>query len=456
MNIMHGQYRVTFASPHGGRGRDLVSGRDFRMDEEGFSQGLSVYLRPLERDLLRLGMGMYTVDRLVRRIKRPTAKTHCRSVDVELEVSDPDFWNASSDLVARAVRQVSDDFVAIRFVQGQAAYVTPPLFPLAAYEPIVGLYSGGLDSAGGLARRLRDVSRPVVTVTACHQPGQRKRVKDQVAAFARHYGKAVLPLAVRTTMINPPLPKYQELSQRCRSFLFLSLGGAVASLAGSADVEVYESGVGAINLPPMAGMVSGGRATKGCHPQFLRLMSEIVSRVAKRRITFSLPFRTATKAEVVRVFAEDDLSQLAAETVSCVHYPLRERGEAKQCGVCMACVGRRQSLISGGVPERHERYKYDLFGSADEANAVPERDLVHLKAMLLQIADLDDLTDDGASPDLFRRHVFGTQLLGNNEPVAPWVAVMRRYRDEWRVLVDQAALSGISWAQWLPSSDLAA
>ena len=456
MSSMHGHYRVTFAGPHGSGLRELVSGRDFRLDEEGFSKGLCVFLRPRERDLMRLGMAVYVVDRLVRRMRRAVSKSTTREVLLEIEVSDPEFWNEQAELLARTLRQASDDFWTLTFTRGTEAYVTPPLFPLVGQSPVVCLYSGGLDSAGGLARRLREASRPFVTVTACHQPGQRSRVSKQVVALGKRYGRQIFPLVVRTTLVNPVPLKQQETSQRCRAFMFAALGGAVASLSGSADVEVYESGVGAVNLPPMAGMVSGGRATKGCHPRFLRLMGEIVSAVAQRRVTFSLPFQTFTKAEVVRALAQDGLSDLAAETVSCVHYPLREPGDAKQCGCCMGCLGRRQALIVGGVPESAERYKYDLFGSAERASQVPEDQLLYLKATLLQIAELEELSDDGLKPDLFRRYVTGTQLLGQNEPVLPWVNVMRRYRDEWRELVGRADHLGIAWASLLPEVELVA
>jgi 7-cyano-7-deazaguanine synthase in queuosine biosynthesis len=401
-------------------------------------------------------MAVYVVDRLVRRYRRPNSGSLVRQVELEVEVSDPTFWNPLAELVGHALRQVSDDFWTVRFVRGGSAHISDLPLPLADQNPIVCLYSGGLDSASGLATRLRDVTNPVVTVTALHQHGQKKRVQEQVKAFAGAYGRRVHPLVLRTTMMNPPSLKQQELSQRCRAFLFTALGGAVASLTGSREIEVFESGVGAINLPPMAGMVSGGRTTKGCHPQFLRLMGELVSHVAQREIKFTLPFKAYTKAQIVRTLREDHLSHLAAKTVSCVHYPLREKGTAKQCGVCMGCIGRRQSLIQAGVPEDAALYKHDLFDSVQRANAIPVDELSPLKAMLMQVAELEELSADGQKPELFRRYVFGTQLLAPNEPVEQWVEVMRRYREEWMDLIAEANSRGIGWAKLLPEPELSA
>jgi hypothetical protein len=37
-------------------------------------------------------------------------------------------------------------------------------------------------------------------------------------------------------------------------------------------------------------------------------------------------------------------------TASCIHFPVRIHGTAKQCGLCFACVGRRHGR------ERHLRW----------------------------------------------------------------------------------------------------
>ena len=225
MNQMQGRYRVTFLGSSDIGTRELLSGRDFRLDEEGFSHALCAYLRPLDRDLLRIGTGIWVVDRLVRRYRRLNSRSLARRVAVEIEVSNPDFWNSEESLIAKAIRHVSDDFWTFRFTKATEAYVSLPLFPLVSENPLVCLYSGGLDSGSGLARRLRETSRPVLAITACHQAGQRKRVRQQLHALAKRYDRSITPVAIRTAMINPPRMNQQELSQRCRAFLFFALGG---------------------------------------------------------------------------------------------------------------------------------------------------------------------------------------------------------------------------------------
>src|SRR5262249_46494804 len=193
----------------------------------------------------------------------------------------------------------------------------------------------------------------------------------------------------------------EERSQRCRPFLFAAVGGVVAAMQGAGSVEVFESGVGAINLPLMAGMV-GSKATRSCHPEFLRLISRLVSLVAGQEIVFRLPLLGQTKAQMVRLMADEGLQDLARLTGSCVHYPLRERPH-KQCGVCPACIFRRQAMFVAGIEEPRNAYKFDLFGPARHVNRISEDLLKYLMAFLMQVVHLEALDTRDELPRRLRR-----------------------------------------------------
>jgi hypothetical protein len=214
-------------------------------------------------------------------------------------------------------------------------------------------------------------------------------------------------------------------------------------MSGSPEVEVYESGIGAMNLPLRDWMV-GSRATKSSHPHFLRLASGIVSRVAGRDVTFRLPFLDQTKAQVVqRLAGERDLEDLARFTTSCVHYPLREKRH-KQCGYCPACVFRRQSMAIARIVERADTYKYDIF-EPGQLREMDERRLRYLVAFLLQAERLTQLELPGASPDFFVHHLRETEIVRQDEPVGPYVELYRRYRDEWMNLAARCVSLGFPW-----------
>src|SRR5205085_1134460 len=98
-----------------------------------------------------------------------------------------------------------------------------------------------------------------------------------------------------------------------------------------------------------------------------------------------------------KLLADDGLEDLARSTVSCVHYPLRESPH-KQCGVCPACVFRRQAMFVGGIKEPPGTYKFDLFGPSLFVNGIPENRLEYLKAFLMQVVHLAPLDSQDELP----------------------------------------------------------
>src|SRR5690606_29891616 len=117
----------------------------------------------------------------------------------------------------------------------------------------------------------------------------------------------------------------QERSQRSRAFLFYATAAVIAQACEIENIEVFENGVGAINLPLMTGMLAGGLATRGAHPTFLKLMSQLASAVAEKPIRYSLPFATQTKAEMLAPLKAHRLDSWAQLSRSCVHTSWRER-----------------------------------------------------------------------------------------------------------------------------------
>ena len=453
------RYMVAFDSREQGGGHVLAAGKQFRLNEEALCLGLQRNLSPRVRDLVRVGMAVYVADRLSRRNRRSRSVGPTRDIDLTVEVAEPGFWRSQAlEPLRRACELLSDDRWDITFVP--RARETLPRQRFLSFSvpdtPSVCLYSGGLDSAAGLARQLRDRAARTLTVTAEHQVGQESMVRRQLKLLGARYGRILQPLVVRTSLIGAPRLAKQEKTQRCRSLLFAALGGAAACAVGASEVEVYENGVGALNLPLMAGMQVGGRSSRSSHPRFLRYMGQLVSLVAGRDISFALPFSGWTKAESVRALAEDGFRALACDTVSCVHYPLHEPGKGKQCGVCAACIGRRQALLLAGIDEPADRYRYDLFGNTGALDAVPASKLNFLKATIWQLNLLGELRPGEPLPDLLRLQLYGTRILEMGASAQEWVDVLVRYREEWLDLIAAARARGLSWGNWLSKHDSAA
>lgn len=424
----------------------LSSGCLVRLDEYQLLSSLFRRLPSRASDLLRIALAVYAVDRLAPRDWRRNSGGN-RWLKVDIDVAEPDFWKESDtmDLLIQVLELLGDDTWEIRFHSSGGKQTQGFLFAPAS-SGFGCLYSGGLDSAAGLATQLRATSQPVIPIAVYHQAGQRDRVESQIKRLRDQYGIDLeRPVIVRTSLVGPPSLREQEPSQRCRSFLFAAFGALVACAEGLSEVQVYETGVGALNLPLLLGMATGAHTTRSSHPGFLRLMSRLTSRVAERPIGFALPHHGRTKAELVQTLAQDGLMDVAFSTVSCVHYPVRHK--AKQCGCCPACLGRRQAIITAGIQEPDGKYQWDLFGPHDRANAVPPAKLTYLRATLIHLDRLAAICHDPL-PEWFRQYMLGTRAEEDEARLHRWVGVLLRYRTEWSNLIVQGQVAGWNWARW--------
>ena len=406
-------------------------------------------------DFLRIASSFYVVDRLVKRRPKGGARNPSRIIDLKVAVLDAGFWGKSEvrDAIHEAVEFVSGDFWDIEFLQDTSPFCwTSSLLPdpYEGVSPLVCLYSGGLDSAAGLVARMFECpGRPVLPVTIWHQSRQRRLVRRQLKILGLRFAVPIDSLIVNVSMLwNSFLNRdLEENTQRCRSFLFASLGAIAAIMHDQGVVEVFESGIGAINLPLMAGMV-GAMTTKSAHPRFLRLMSRLASLVADGEVEFRLPFFDRTKGQVVRRLAETGLEDLGRLTASCVHYPLRH-SQQKQCGVCPACVFRRQAMAVAGIAEPEDMYRYDFLGSQDAASRIPPKRLRHLKAFLMQVASLKDIGVGSPLPRSVARHLHSTEVLANGHSPEAVAALLAHYRDEWLDIAANGNRKGLSWTRLL-------
>lgn len=448
-------FSTSFSTASQNSAIELRAGRHFRFDLDSVNTFCLGDLPARLVDFLRIASSFYVVDRLVKR--RPTggARKLSRTIGLKVELLDAGFWDQREvrDAIHETLEFVSGDFWDIEFLQDASPFCrTNRLLPdpYEGVSPLVCLYSGGLDSAAGLVARMAECpGRPVLPVTVWHQPRQRRLVREQLKLLGGRFDVLVDPLIVKVAMMWKSLLNRdrEENTQRCRCLLFASLGAIAAIMHGQQVVEVFESGIGAINLPLMAGMV-GAMTTKSAHPKFLRLMSCLASLIADGEIEFRLPFFDRTKGEVVRSLAKAGLEELAHQTASCVHYPLRH-SQHKQCGVCPACVFRRQAIVVAGIAESEGTYKYDFLGSPDGVERIPSKRLLHLKASLMQVASLKDVREEASLPRSVARHLISTEVLTDGHPREAVIALLARYRDEWMDIASKGNRKRFAWARLL-------
>ena len=435
----------------------LESGRQYRLIFDRL--GTLTWNNPGRRwvDLLHVAMSIYAIDRLAARTVRRSQSDCSRELEVTIGVTDLDFWSDDRVrcLVIDTLETLSEDSWNIRFVawngvepEARRRLLSLP-DDLKESLPLVCLYGGGLDSAAVLALQInREPGRSIIPVTVKHQSAQRKLVRRQYRMLREWQTGLMFPLIVEAKMDRPKsITPLEETSQRTRAFLFSAIGGVAASLVDASSVEVFESGVGVVNLPFMAGML-GSRMTRSCHPGFYRSMSRLVSEVSGRAIRFTFPNLGLTKGEMVSGLAEMRLHELANAIVSCVHYPLRDK-RTKQCGSCPACILRRQAMLIAGIEEPAHQYRFDLFGTSEQSGELSEHRDAYLKAILGQVVRLSELDGCDAIPRQFRRHLIGSGVIGDDVSEEVVISVLRRYRREWMELANQGLNAGQQWSKLL-------
>jgi len=170
---------------------------------------------------------------------------------------------------------------------------------------------------------------------------------------------------------------------RSRGFVFILLGVACAALLGQHSLDIYENGVGAINLPFTKAEV-GLDHSRSVHPLSLHYMSELISSLFGVAFSIRNPFLFSTKAQMCNILSGDGATDFIFQTISCDH---RHRRKPSQCGYCSSCLLRRQALAAQGIADRTP---YLVTALSNSRRMLPD-DSLHLRAMLSQVDDLRNL-----------------------------------------------------------------
>lgn len=441
-----------FTATHSGRSLSLCQGEDFRIYPAKRTGRFGEELSARQIDLIHIAMAIHVADAWV--CRRET-RNGWRDPVLQIEVLDPSFWSKldTMDLLKSCVDFVSggDDW-EFSFVASRARHQQlPTLFRGGDDNALVSPYSGGLDSATGLA--LRASAQPgkmIVPVTVRHQMRKSRLLKNHFDLLkergilkSNDFSPFLAGAFIRKEHIKRKYKEgFCETTHRCRPLLFMTVAGIVAHTWNASRVEVFESGVGSINYPLVPGPADY-RITRSTHPNFLRLLSALVSHVNNAAVQYVLPFADKTKAEMVSMLKALDLEELAQQSVSCITHPLRRQGR-QQCGICPACVFRRQAMLTAGIAEKNHAYAIDLFAPTDPARTIAARDMRWVKVFHAQAAQLRDL-DSGAIPERFRRYVKATSAAANDAQVACYAEVYRRYRREWMLLIEDARSRNFPW-----------
>ncbi len=151
--------------------------------------------------------------------------------------------------------------------------------------------------------------------------------------------------------------RFREPSFRSRTFVFGVMAGIAAHLAGSKRIIIPESGQGALgpSLVPVGLEASDVRA----HPSFTKILETLLQAALGSEVRFEHPRLWFTKGETLQELVTRERSECWERTHSCARSRhVRLNGRRVHCGVCSACLMRRQSVLAAGLRSNNEVYRW--------------------------------------------------------------------------------------------------
>lgn len=253
------------------------------------------------------------------------------------------------------------------------------------------LFSGGLDSFAA-AVDLLDELGPDRVLLASHTTGNpatassQQRLHDYLNS---HYDAQIRRIVMRTGGKRTDEVEFAaggpEVTQRTRSFMFLTIAALAARQTGLNEiVMIAENGQMAIHLPLSRGRI-GAFSTHTAHPSFVAKVATLFSSILGFELRIENPYLYKTKAEVVEKVALQHTEAIPL-SVSCWR---SARVATGHCGECVPCFIRRVALECHGV--RADSWTRDIFAENVAALAPDDegkRNLVELAAFAVAFRDL--------------------------------------------------------------------
>ena len=304
---------------------------------------------------------------------------------------DPTFWERT-DVVA-ALTQTLDALTGDTWdfafkPRTKQTRVNPQTTLALSGQPCTVIpFSDGLDSLA--VARLTQHHTPDTTLLLVTTGTHRCVAPDA------HARRVAIPFKIPSKRVRFP-----ETSYRSRAFVFGVMAGIAAHLVGTRNIVIPESGQS--SLGPWLLPVGNEAPDIRTHPLFTARLANFISAVLDTTLRFDHPQLWKTKGETLRELHELGLHDQWWITRSC---PRRRHvsldGNSVQCGVCAACLLRRQSLHAARLDEGKDRYFWEDLGAPTLAQAAPhnarptrQNDTRHAWCGTLELANLGAYRND--------------------------------------------------------------
>jgi len=350
-------------------------------------------------DLMRVIASVAHADR---RITRRPSICWGRDIELDIPVSDPDFWLSEiAPNLIRLLNLLSGDSWSFSFRRPKQISKLP-VQQLLAFPPngeLVTAYSNGLDSfaaarlvaSGKIA--LGDgvqENRNLVLVTT----GQ--KINADLQATYTPYGYTTrlvsVPFVIARFGKNFQL---REQSFRTRALVFQTVAALAAAQSQGNTVIIGESGQG--SLGPWLTVTGSEVADIRTHPIFTFALTKVLQPALGAKVQFLHPQIWKTKGETLKQLLDHGLQEGWEQTLSCAAQVRHQRhkGRRLQCGVCPNCLLRRQSLLAAGLEDRDSGYDYRCTPAAGEGRSHGRKKTLRTRIAqgLLPLVELAKLKD---------------------------------------------------------------
>jgi 7-cyano-7-deazaguanine synthase in queuosine biosynthesis len=338
----------------------LQIGKNLRTGETDFVKHFG-QTTSLERDLLVLASSIFACDVAT---KRGMREDITRDIELTIPVVNFQAFQSRRKELQSILYFLSHDRWSIGFERVPGEQEPMKDWPASAGKTL--LFSGGLDSLSCAVDLLDELGTANVQL-ASHVTGNPVTItcqKNLHQYLEGRYCGSIQRVSIRTGGRNVPELQYPtaelEVTQRTRSFTFLTIGVLAARRCGMSEVVVIaENGQMAIHLP-LSGARVGAFSTHTAHPEFLSKAREFFPAVLQYPVKIENPYLYKTKAQVVQKLALDHQASIPL-SISCWK-SARVHGH---CGQCIPCYVRRIALEFDGV--KADKWTPDMF-TADVGN----------------------------------------------------------------------------------------
>jgi len=365
--------------------------KTYQLNDDSASRLLGKGISAIHADMIEVAVAVYMADRVS---PRPRDREEGqRQFELRIPVRVLSVWSRGSvaESLAQYLRYLTEDSWSIEFSAGrfdpwpseqqQFLDLTPDDAPIS-----VSLFSGGLDSFAGTAAAISEKSdHHFVCVSSAPSQRQESLQKRQISSLRSVLNPQSLTSVRVHSHLNACKAPREESSRRSRGFLFLSLGTAIAATLGVQRLEVFENGIGALNLPyeRFPGGIANSRAV---HPYGLYLFKRFLTALLEMEFALVNPCSYLTKAEMCLHNGMTNSRQTIGATFSCDGFPVRQ-AKTPQCGLCTSCILRRLALQQAGLTDYDtEGYLIDPFLFEPSINRVRLKGLFSMDWQVGRIA----------------------------------------------------------------------